>query len=165
MASDTLHAAVDCGDRRRRRRRRRRRHRRHSVEFVVQQRRSRLPPPPRAVPPNSRDDLGDDPRREEEGRARNHDDRRPGRDRQARDRDPRRHVRIAGPIPELRRRPPPGLAPHGDALAVALDERIRRDDVGITQQEFHPPSHDGCAIDEGVVAGVRDACPAPGVHA
>ena len=63
-----------------------------------------------------------------------------------------------------RPRPLPGLAPHSDALTIALDERVHGDDVGIHQEKSHPSLDDGSAID-GVVVGVRDADPAPGVHA
>ena len=50
-----------------------------------------------------------------------------------------------------------GLAPHSDALAIALNERVRgEDDVGIPQEKSHSLSDDGSAID-GVVVGVRDA--------
>jgi hypothetical protein len=57
----------------------------------------------------------------------------------------------------------PGLAPHGDALAIALDEHVRGDDVGIPQEKSHPLLDNGGATD-GVAVGVRDADPAPGVH-
>ena len=58
-----------------------------------------------------------------------------------------------------------GLAPHGDALAIALNERVRgEDDVGIPQEKSHSLSDDGSAID-GVVVSVRYADPAPSVHA
>ena len=58
-----------------------------------------------------------------------------------------------------------GLAPHGDALTIALNERVRgEDDVGIPQEKSHSLSDGGGAID-GVVIGVRDADPAPSVHA
>ncbi len=60
-------------------------------------------------------------------------------------------------------RPSPGLALNGDALAIALDERVRGDDVGIPQERSHPSSDGGGAID-GVVIGVRDADPTPSVH-
>ena len=57
----------------------------------------------------------------------------------------------------------PGLAPHGDALAVALDEQVRGDDVGIPKEKSHLLLDDGGVID-GVIVGVHDADPAPGVH-
>jgi hypothetical protein len=46
--------------------------------------------------------------------------------------------------------PSPGLAPHGDALAIALEKS-------------HPSSDGGGTIN-GVVVNVRDVDPAPGVH-
>ena len=57
----------------------------------------------------------------------------------------------------------PGFAPHGNALAIALDERVRGDDVGIPQEKSHLSLDNGGTID-GVVVGVCDADPAPGVH-
>ena len=58
-----------------------------------------------------------------------------------------------------------GLAPHGDALTIALNERVRgEDDVGIPQEKSHSLSDGGGAID-GVVVGLRDADPAPSAHA
>ena len=58
-----------------------------------------------------------------------------------------------------------GLAPHGDALTIALNERVSgEDDVGIPQEKSHSLSDGGGAIN-GVVIGVRDADPAPSVHA
>ena len=63
-----------------------------------------------------------------------------------------------------RPRPSPGLAPHSDALAIALDKRVRGDDVRIPQEKSHPSSDGGGAI-IGVVVGVHDVDPAPVVHA
>ena len=53
--------------------------------------------------------------------------------------------------------------PHGDALTIALDKRVRGDDVGIPQEKSHP-SLDYCGAIDGVVVGVSDADPAPGVR-
>jgi len=57
----------------------------------------------------------------------------------------------------------PGFAPHGSALAIALDERVRGVNVGIPQEKSHPLLDNGDTID-GVVVGVCNADPAPGVR-